>query len=98
MRTDLDGRTRSRMLTRGLLGDGGRLLLQRMVDRCAIRGLAEASSGNAYRGVPCYRTRVELGPAHDVRSVFVTTVEEISALTRPNHPDDWTELDSQAVD
>jgi len=28
----------------------------------------------------------------------VTTLEEISALTRPNHPDDWTDLDSQAVD
>jgi transketolase len=29
---------------------------------------------------------------------LVTTVEEISALTRPNHPDDWTDLDSTAVD
>jgi transketolase len=29
---------------------------------------------------------------------LVTTVDEISALTRPNHPDDWTELDSAAVD
>jgi transketolase len=28
----------------------------------------------------------------------VTTLDEISALTRPNHPDDWTELDSTAVD
>jgi transketolase len=28
----------------------------------------------------------------------VTTLDEISALTRPNHPDDWTELDSEAVD
>jgi transketolase len=28
----------------------------------------------------------------------VTTLDEISALTRPNHPDDWTELDSRAVD
>ena len=28
----------------------------------------------------------------------MTTLEEISALTRPNHPDDWTELDSLAVD
>ncbi len=27
-----------------------------------------------------------------------TTPEEISALTRPNLPDDWTELDSAAVD
>ncbi len=28
----------------------------------------------------------------------MTTVEEISELTRPHHPDDWTELDSAAVD
>ncbi|MBW8711034.1 MAG: transketolase, partial [Mycobacterium sp.] len=28
----------------------------------------------------------------------MTTLDEISALTRPNHPDDWTELDSVAVD
>jgi transketolase len=28
----------------------------------------------------------------------VTTLDEISTLTRPNHPDDWTELDSAAVD
>ncbi len=28
----------------------------------------------------------------------MTTVEEISALTRPNHPDDWTDVDSVAVD
>jgi transketolase len=28
----------------------------------------------------------------------VTTLDEISALTRPHHPDDWTELDSAAVD
>ncbi len=29
---------------------------------------------------------------------LVTTAEEITALTQPNHPDDWTELDSVAVD
>ena len=28
----------------------------------------------------------------------MTTVEEISTLTRPNHPDDWTDVDSLAVD
>ena len=28
----------------------------------------------------------------------MTTLDEISALTRPHHPDDWTELDSRAVD
>jgi transketolase len=28
----------------------------------------------------------------------VTTVEEIAALTEPHHPDDWTDLDSKAVD
>jgi transketolase len=39
-----------------------------------------------------------MGMRTDVRSTFVTTLEEISALTRPNHPDDWTDLDSAAVD
>src|ERR1700709_426355 len=34
----------------------------------------------------------------DLRSQLVTTVEEISALTRPNHPDDWADVDSVAVD
>ena len=29
---------------------------------------------------------------------LVTTLEEITSLTRPNHPDDWTDLDSRAVD
>ncbi|MEZ0365641.1 transketolase [Mycobacterium sp. pUA109] len=28
----------------------------------------------------------------------MTTLEEISALTRPQHPDDWAEIDSVAVD
>src|SRR5436309_7572925 len=28
----------------------------------------------------------------------MTTLEEIDTLTQPRHPDDWTELDSQAVD
>lgn len=28
----------------------------------------------------------------------MTTLEEIPALTRPRHPDDWTEIDSAAVD
>lgn len=28
----------------------------------------------------------------------MTTLEEISALTQPQHPEDWTELDSVAVD
>jgi transketolase len=28
----------------------------------------------------------------------VTTLEEISTLTRPHHPDDWSEIDSAAVD
>jgi transketolase len=36
------------------------------------------------------------GPIEGVRQV--TTLDEISALTRPHHPDDWTELDSAAVD
>src|SRR5690242_8149766 len=32
------------------------------------------------------------------RTESVTTLEEISTLTQPHHPDDWTELDSAAVD
>jgi transketolase len=28
----------------------------------------------------------------------VTTLEEISTLTRPDHPDDWTDIDSASVD
>ena len=28
----------------------------------------------------------------------MSTLEQISALTQPHHPDDWTELDSRAVD
>ena len=28
----------------------------------------------------------------------MTTVVDISALTRPSHPDDWTDLDSRVVD
>ncbi|GBE66070.1 transketolase [Mycobacterium sp. MFM001] len=28
----------------------------------------------------------------------MTTLEDISALTRPHHPDDWTEIDSAVVD
>lgn len=28
----------------------------------------------------------------------MTTLDDISALTRPHHPDDWTEIDSTAVD
>src|SRR3954468_25084645 len=34
----------------------------------------------------------------DLRSQLVTTVEEISALTRPNPPDDWTDVYSESVD
>ncbi|MBO0864568.1 MAG: transketolase, partial [Mycobacterium sp.] len=28
----------------------------------------------------------------------MTTLEDISALTRPHHPDDWAEIDSTTVD
>jgi transketolase len=38
------------------------------------------------------------GQPTDVRSTFVTTLEQISALTHPDHPDDWADLDSEAVD
>src|SRR5215470_17147559 len=39
-----------------------------------------------------------MGQPVDARSEYVTTLEHISALTRPNHPDDWTEIDSRTVD
>src|SRR5271156_2740889 len=29
---------------------------------------------------------------------YVTTLEDISTLTHPHHPDDWSEVDSAAVD
>jgi transketolase len=32
------------------------------------------------------------------RTELVTTLEDISTLTQPHHPDDWTEIDSAAVD
>jgi transketolase len=34
----------------------------------------------------------------DPRTTFVTTLEDVSTLTQPHHPDDWTEIDSAAVD
>lgn len=34
----------------------------------------------------------------DEEVTLVTTAEEITALTQPIHPDDWTEVDSVAVD
>jgi transketolase len=34
----------------------------------------------------------------DPRTELVTTLEDISALTQPHHPNDWTEVDSLAVD
>src|SRR5213595_3911366 len=32
------------------------------------------------------------------RSALVTTVEEISALTEPHHPEDWSGIDTESVD
>ncbi|SPX88743.1 transketolase [Mycobacterium xenopi] len=32
------------------------------------------------------------------RTELVTTLDDISVLTQPHHPDDWTEIDSLAVD
>ena len=28
----------------------------------------------------------------------MTTLDDISVLTQPHHPDDWTDLDTRAVD
>jgi transketolase len=44
------------------------------------------------------RTRVFSDSLPTRGACFVTTVEEISALTRPSHPDDWADVDSVAVD
>jgi transketolase len=41
---------------------------------------------------------VEVDHVVDPRTTFVTTLEDISTLTQPHHPDDWTEIDSAAVD
>jgi transketolase len=41
---------------------------------------------------------VEVDHPADPRTAFVTTLEDISTLTRPHHPDDWTEIDTAAVD
>ena len=43
------------------------------------------------------RTRVENNHFVDPR-MLVTTLEDISTLTQPHLPDDWTEIDSTAVD
>ena len=43
------------------------------------------------------RTRVENNQFVDPR-MLVTTLEDISTLTQPHLPDDWTEIDSTAVD
>jgi transketolase len=44
-----------------------------------------------------FRTRVEDNHFVDPR-MLVTTLEDISTLTQPHLPDDWTEIDSIAVD
>ena len=44
------------------------------------------------------RTRVGINYFVDPRTTFVTTLEDISTLTQPHHPDDWADIDSAAVD
>jgi transketolase len=44
------------------------------------------------------RTRVGINYFVDPRTTFVTTLEDISTLTQPRHPDDWADIDSAAVD
>ncbi len=44
------------------------------------------------------RTRVGVNHVVDPRTTSVTTLEDISTLTQPHHPDDWAEIDSAAVD
>src|SRR6201997_1154513 len=51
----------------------------------------------ARRALHRQRTGVEIDHFADPRTL-VTTLEDISTLTQPHLPDDWTEIDSTAVD
>ena len=77
-----------------------------MVDRVLARLLVQGRLTTIRRDFTCYwtctdlgsRTRVEIDHVVDPRTTFVTTLEDISTLTQPHHPDDWTDIDSAAVD
>ena len=76
-----------------------------MVDRPLAPLLAQGRLKTICREFTCYwtctdvgsRTRVEIDHFADPRTL-VTTLEDISTLTQPHHPDDWTDIDSAAVD
>ena len=76
-----------------------------MVDRGLSPLLVQGRLAIICREFTCYwtcidvgsRTRVEDNHFVDPR-MLVTTLEDISTLTQPHLPDDWTEIDSTAVD
>ena len=76
-----------------------------MVDRGLSPLLVQGRLTIICREFTCYwtctdegsRTRVENNQFVDPR-MLVTTLEDISTLTQPHLPDDWTEIDSTAVD
>jgi transketolase len=76
-----------------------------MVDRPLAPLLVQGRLRTICREFTCYwtctdvgsRTRVENDHFADPRTL-VTTLEDISTLTQPHLPDDWTEIDSTAVD
>ena len=76
-----------------------------MVDRPLAPLLVQGRLTTICREFTCYwtctdvgsRTRVEDNHFVDPR-MLVTTLEDISTLTQPHLPDDWTEIDSAAVD
>jgi transketolase len=76
-----------------------------MVDRGLSPLLVQGRLAIICREFTCYwtgidvgfRTRVEDNHFVDPR-MLVTTLEDISTLTQPHLPDDWTEVDSTAVD
>jgi len=76
-----------------------------MVDRGLSPLLVQGRLAIICREFTCYgtctdvgsRTRVENNQFVDPR-MLVTTLEDISTLTQPHLPDDWTEIDSTAVD
>jgi len=76
-----------------------------MVDRVLARLLVQGRLITICREFTCHwtcidvgsRTSVEVDHFDDPRTL-VTTLEDISTLTQPHHPDDWTEIDSAVVD
>jgi transketolase len=76
-----------------------------MVDRVLARLLVQGRLTIIFREFTCYWTCIDVGSRTSVEvdhfadpRTLVTTLEDISTLTQPHHPDDWTEIDSAVVD